>query len=210
LVGCFIVVELSVPDPICIGQLEVTLLQTFIRAGKLKRWLASPECPAIIRECKGIFDLAYSDQSGNKEELEELPESSTPPDLQCLIKRPKVHLRARHRHNGVLYARASTHVGNSLIHFYPGGSTTSSPLPGSIKYIFQSQDGSFNFAVQRQLPISDGTIDPFALYPHFPAKLYSSRLGDMVEIIKPEWVMAHFARWEMTSDHAVVLSLSQY
>jgi hypothetical protein len=185
-------------------------MQTFIRAGKLKRWLASPDCPVVIRECKAIFDRAYSVIHGDDAmDLGDLPGIPMPPDLRLLIQRPKVHLRARHRHNGVLYARSSTHVGNSLIHFYAGGDTSSSPIPGSIKYIFQSQDSSFTFAVQRQHPISDETIDPFERYPHFPAKLYSSNLGDALEIVKADWVMSHFARWRMSPDHAVVLSLSR-
>jgi hypothetical protein len=96
-----------------------------------------------------------------------------------------------------------------LIHFYAGGGTASGPIPGSIKYIFKTQGGPFAFAVQRQLPISDGTIDPFEHYPHFPAKLYASQLGDTLEIVKVDWVMSHFVRWDMSRDHAIVLSLSR-
>jgi hypothetical protein len=51
--------------------------------------------------------------------------------------------------------------------------------------------------------------DPFQLYPHFPAKLYSSQLDTKLESIKVDWVVTHFARWTPSPDLAVVLSLSR-
>jgi hypothetical protein len=112
----------------------------------------------------------------DNEEDDDLKEVFTPPDLQHLVKHPKVVLSARHRHDGVMYARSSTHVGNSLIYFYLDGNRKSSAIHGSIKYIVKCKSGSFRFAVQRQLPLPSGVTDPFTPYPHFPAKLCSSQL----------------------------------
>ena len=41
------------------GQLEATLFRSFLRAGKVKRWLAREDCPPAIKECKSLFDKAY-------------------------------------------------------------------------------------------------------------------------------------------------------
>jgi hypothetical protein len=131
----------------------------------------------------------------------------TPRDLQSLVRSPKVGLPARYRHNGVMYARSSTHVGNSLIYFYPDGNRNSSATHGSIKYIFKSKSGSFRFAVQRHLPLPRGVLDPFASYPHFPAKLYSSQLRSALEIVEVDWVIAQCARWKMSPMLAVLLTL---
>lgn len=172
-----------------------------------------PDCPPLLQACKALFDRAYgmTPDPHDDEDIyldEDPPMSPTPDDLRSITKLSTVALRARHRHNGTLYARSSTHVGNSLIYFYADGNLTSDPVPSSIKYIYRCHDGAFTYAVRRQLPVSDGTLDPFRHYPEIPAKLYSSRLRDELEIVQPEWVMTHFARFEM-SDYAVVLSLSQ-
>ncbi|KIK16134.1 hypothetical protein PISMIDRAFT_113906, partial [Pisolithus microcarpus 441] len=107
----------------------------------------------------------------------------------------------------VIYSRSSTHVGNSLIMFYPQGVRTSLPVPGSIKYIFGSS-GKLLFAVQRQSPLPvDAQPDPFAMYPHFPAKLYSSTVLKRLETIHLSWVLCHFARWEVSDGCVIVLSL---
>jgi len=42
------------------GEMETTIVHTFIKAGKLKRWLSRPDCPPVIKECKILFDKAYA------------------------------------------------------------------------------------------------------------------------------------------------------
>lgn len=42
---------------------------------------------------------------------------------------------ARMWHKGILYTRASTHVGNSLILYHPEGKMDTVPIPGSIQSI---------------------------------------------------------------------------
>jgi len=194
------------------GELEATLMRTIIRAGSLKRWLASEECPEIIRQCKVLFDRAFTALDDSDLQDEETLTNlmvTTPADLLSLVNANKVTLQARFRYERVIYARSTTHMGNSLIHFYPGGSTSSPAVPGSIQYIFQAPDSPVSFAVRRQLPLPEGVLDPFRHYPHFPAKLYSSVLSDDLELVRVDWVMAHFARWQFSDLHAVILSLSR-
>jgi hypothetical protein len=192
------------------GELEQTLLRTFVRACNLKRWLTRPDCPEVIRECKTLFDRAFMSLPHNDSDVLDDDNSGqmrTPSDLFPLVNQHSVALHSQFWYKGRRYTKSTTHVGNSLIHFYANGST-SSLIPGSIKYIYTSPQGSLVFAVQRQLAITDGTLDPFRHYPNFPVQLYSSKLSNTLEIVKPEWLKAHFARWPISEEHAVVLSLS--
>jgi hypothetical protein len=209
-----------------LGELEPTMLQCFIKAGKLKRWLARPDCSDAIKQCKNFFDRAYHPKSDdntkrfNEDELffDDDPSTETqasadsslkqtPDDLYPLLRQDQVALPARHKHKGVIYARSSTHLGNSLVQFYPQGDRTTSPVPASIKYIFYDRHRTA-YAVQRQVPLPDNHPDPFARYPHFPAKLYSSAISQNLEVIEVNWVLSHFARWQLSPQYAVVLSLS--
>ena len=65
------------------------------------------------------------------------------------------------------------------------------------------------FSVRRQDVVHPSVVYPFKAYPHFPAKLYSSGIQDTLEVVHIDWVLCHFARWQMSSDHVVILSLSR-
>jgi hypothetical protein len=199
-------------------DLHVTLSHAFIRGGKLKRLLASSRCPEILRQCKGIFDRAFGvnyqdDSSSDTNDVRSIPSVKTsrttrsrrtPDDLNTLVQCDHVLLHARFRYNGYTFTS-----GKSLINFYPNGPESSSTaIAGSISYIFDSPEGPVVFAVRRQLPIPASTLDPFQHYPNFPAKLYSHQLSDTLEMVRPEWVMGHVARWQMTPSEVVVVSLS--
>ena len=131
-----------------------------------------------------------------------------PEDLRPLTGHRQVVLHARFTHDGVVYARSSTHIGNSLIYFYPGGELSLTPVPGCIKYIFNGPNG-ISFAVQRHLDSAVNTVNPFAPYPDFPAALYSSSLAEKLEVVEVGWVTSHFARWKISSENVVVISLSK-
>ncbi|KAI6154901.1 hypothetical protein BKA82DRAFT_132274 [Pisolithus tinctorius] len=110
---------------------------------------------------------------------------------------------------GVYYSRSSSHVENLLILFYPSGNQSFPPVSRSIKYS-GSKNYSLIFAVQMQHLLTVGkreSMDPFAQYPHFPAKLYSSMLKKTLESIRCSWVSGHYAHWAISSDTAVALSL---
>jgi hypothetical protein len=195
------------------GEMESTLLRSFLKAAKLKRWLAKPDCPPVMKECKVLFDKIYlpkvsdSDVSGTAGE-DTIEPVSAPPDLRAFLNGPKqVVMPARVRHNGIMYSTAKTHQGNSLVQFYPHGDRTLSPIPASIKHIYC--DKKTYLAVQRQLPAGNTVVDPFALYPYFPAKLYSSQLSPTLELVQLDWIFSHYARWNFSRDHSVVLSLNR-
>lgn len=192
------------------GQLESTKLFSFIRSGKLKRWLWRADAPMVIKECCTFFDRAFDN---NLDESKFIPAQSAfqsvPPVLHGIIKAKKVALRAFHHADHTIFSRASTHLGNSLVMFYPGGDRSLHPCPGSIQYIIAHEDMHVVYIVQRQMPVSLNTPDNFSVYPHFHAKLYSTMLSAQYEMVEPEWVMSHYARWNVSKEHAVVLNLSR-
>jgi hypothetical protein len=199
-------------------DIHVTMSRAFIRGGKLKRLLASSRCPEILHLCKRIFNRAfgldYQDDSSSDTSCHSIPsvkaskkirKQRTPDDLKTLVQCDYISLRARFRYNGYSFTR-----GKSLINFYPSGRESSStPIAGSISYIFDTLKGSTVFAVRRQLPVPASIPDPFRHYPNFPAKLYSHELSDTLEIVMPEWVMGDVARWQMTPTEVVIVSLSR-
>ncbi|KAG1825154.1 hypothetical protein EV424DRAFT_1298634, partial [Suillus variegatus] len=164
----------------------------------LHRWLSRPDCSPAIQECKFLFDSTYAPKSTGTlgEELAEDPLDDT-------------ILRARLKFNRIVYSRASTHIGNSQVFYYSQGDRLSSPVPGSIQHIYTTPMGELVFAVHKLLPRHDQSIDPFAMYPHFPAKMYSSSSSSHLENVKVSWVVSHFARWAVSSDTVVILSLSR-
>jgi hypothetical protein len=200
------------------------MLQCFIKAGKLKRWLARPECSDEVKECKIMFDKAYGRKTDDNktppagDELfaddsshEASPSTTlqaTPKELRALLRCDRVALSARHKQNGITYARSTTHLGNSLICYHARGDQSSPPIPGSIKYIC-SLGNKISYAVQRQQPLKANIADPFSGYPYFPAKLYSSAVSQDFEIVEVNWVTSHFARWTLSQEYSVVLPLSQ-
>ena len=42
-----------------IGQMESTLLLSFLKATKLRQWLSNPQSPPIFQEIKVVFDKIY-------------------------------------------------------------------------------------------------------------------------------------------------------
>ncbi|KAG1866120.1 hypothetical protein F4604DRAFT_1928133 [Suillus subluteus] len=189
------------------GQQESTLLRSYIQAARLKYWLNRPSCPPVFKEVKALFDRFVSPSINTNPifTTPPTPTNITPEDLRQLIHVRQVVLHARTLHEGSIYTRDSTHVGNSLIFYYPSGVRNAQPVPGIIKYIFEKEQG-VRFAVQRHLPLHSHP-DPFRHYPHFPARLYSSALADNLEIVMLGWVVSHFVRWNFSPHHIVAVSL---
>jgi hypothetical protein len=207
---------------ILLGELENTMLLSYIKAARLRCWLARPDCPPAIQECGVLFDRVFNKNATNSiHELAEDPMNDTimvadcaatsavPEDLYTLIRRRTAVLRATLKFEGVIYSKASTHVGNSQIFFYPRGDRSLTPVPANIKYIYSTLTGELLFAVQRHIPLDHHIVDPFSLYPDFPAKLYSTDLENRLENAKVSWVVSHFARWRVSDGYAVILSLSR-
>jgi hypothetical protein len=172
------------------------MLQSFIRSSRLKSWLAKPDCPPAIRECKRLFDALFSSH------FDELP-------IDDIASTPQIpgNLR-RFKYDGIIYATSATHLGNSLILYYPNGDRSQSPVPGSIAQVF-SMAGKTTCAVLRHLPPSPGTVNPFRSYPDFPINVYSSKLASIPEGVDVEWIFCHFARYPISEAHIAVVALSR-
>lgn len=115
---------------------------------------------------------------------------------------------AHYRHNGVNFSRAKTHMGNSLILYYPTPDSVS-PIAGSIQKITTSNIG-VRLHIQRQTSLAPGQCDPFMRYPSFPARTYSAEMQQMsrLDIIEFPSVVTHVARYEF-KDRAVIIDLSR-
>jgi hypothetical protein len=200
--------------------MESTLLNSFLKASKLRRWLADPSCPDFIREIKVLYDNIYKPVTPNGDSNETSPKEDKsspskpqmiPGDLRLLTAKTSrtIFMRARIKVGGIIYSSSQTHLGNSLIQFYPEGDKIRSPVPGSIKYIYSSDGQHYSLAVQRQMPIEQLEVDPFNQYPYFPAQTFSTQLSATLEHVHTDWIFGHYARWNLSSDHAIVLSLSR-
>ena len=108
-----------------------------------------------------------------------------------------------------MYSQSSMHLSNSLVMYYPAGDLNKAPVPGCIKYIMMQPGKDLVFAVQRQLSAPDNTADPFSIYPHFPAKVYSNSLSPTLEIVCLDCIMSHYTRWAFSPELVVILCLSQ-
>lgn len=193
--------------------MEATIFRSYVRGANFRRWLRRPDCPAIMQECRKLFDLAFAPKErfgsdGHHTKGDSLPFVNAPADLATKVE-GKIRLHANFRHNGVVFSRSATHVGNSLISYYPRtGHSSACSVVGSIKYIFTNH-GEIKYAVQRQQLLPAGSPDPFRRYRHFPASLYSSKMEDDLDIVPPNSVICHVARLELPSDssRAVILKL---
>ncbi|KAF8166801.1 hypothetical protein K438DRAFT_2065086 [Mycena galopus ATCC 62051] len=174
------------------GELEGTIVRSFWRGANLRRHLSRPDCPELIKQFKVLFDLTFSPHLDRSSES--LPNENGKD-------------RAHYTHQGVNYLRASTHLGNSLVMYYPSSSAMS-PIAGSIQRISAEGEQTY-FHIQRQAPLPLGKFDPFLPFPHFPAKTYSSSMDDIIDKIQPISVLSHCARLEFSHDRAVILDLSR-
>lgn len=205
--------------------MESTLLISFLKASKIKRWLADPRNPSIIREIKSLFDKVYSpgDLDKNSQTIEIMDDddvvttfsaaSSAPKIVQQLLLSGKssVRLHARFKRRGLVYAVSKTHEGNSQIIYYPGGDTSSKPVLGIITFVYSEKTKSTiqpAAAVKRLAPVGDNNLDPFSKYPHWPAQLYD-RNSDKYERVQPDWVHGHFARWNINDTQMVAVPLNR-
>ena len=186
--------------------MEGTLLCSFIRATSLRRWLCRADCLPVIQECKVLFNKAYAPELdgytpstnpsvSSGETSQAVP---VPVNRRHLVNQPKVILQAQHVCDRMVYAKSSTHLGNSLVHFYVDGNRATQPVTSCIKYIFVSDD-RIHFAIECQLPLPHGSPNPFKHYPHFPASLYSVELSPTLETIQVNWVTSHFCSMDIVS-----------
>jgi hypothetical protein len=189
-----------------IGEREATVHHSFIRTSRLKAWLSRPGHKPAIQRCRALFDKLLSNlvSLDSPTEQHDLDQDNDPPHPRTSDRRR----HARFKHGEIVYSRASTHFGNSLVEFQADGDQNSTVIQGEIQAI-QSIGGKYSFLVRRQLPLHPGTMDPFRHYKHAHIKLCSSRLADKEENVPVEWVIGHFARYPLSPELAVGVSLSR-
>ncbi|KAF8582896.1 hypothetical protein K439DRAFT_1647409 [Ramaria rubella] len=131
------------------------------------------------------------------------------PDCPPALKECKKLFEKAYLHKGYQYAGTQDDAEDTplqsktfpedFLHFYPGGNKNSLPVPGSIQH----------FLPRREPVLRCDVLDPFKPYAHFPTKLYSPKLSGQLEVVKVDWVVSHYARWPISLEHVVVLSLSR-
>ncbi|KAG6862936.1 hypothetical protein C0991_009378, partial [Blastosporella zonata] len=169
--------------------LEQTILRSYKKGANIRWWLRRDDCPEPMRQFKVFFDKAFS---------RELPMD----DL-----RQRVGEVAHILHDGAHYSRSTTHLGNSLISYYPSQSARA-PVAGSIQKITVNESSAW-LTVKRHAPLLPDAYDPFVRYPSFPARVYSSKMLDREDHIPITSVVSHVARYNFSEERAVILTLSR-
>ncbi|KAK0215388.1 hypothetical protein IW262DRAFT_1277845 [Armillaria fumosa] len=176
------------------GELEKTILQSFLRGANLRHHLNRPNCPQLIWQFKVLFDKALPSKNCQETTL-----TVNPPMV-----RQSSH--AYYTYCGVTFSCQSTHLGGSLIAYYP----TTKPqdlVVGSIQEI-KTENGQILFAIKRQAPLPDAKYDPFKHYADFPATMYSLKMVDgPLDTIHPSQIWSHVARYEFSHERAVIIDL---
>ena len=121
-----------------IGQMESTLLHSFLKATKLQQWLSNSQSPPIFQEIQTVLEKIYKNthlysDPYNVDPTHQVPDISTPKsiphDLKAMLNgsQSKIYLRAHIKIQGIFYTCLETH---SLVHFYPNGDWCKSCIPG--------------------------------------------------------------------------------
>ncbi|KAK0495388.1 hypothetical protein EDD18DRAFT_1015674, partial [Armillaria luteobubalina] len=176
------------------GELEVTMLQSFMKAANLHRYLNRPDCPQHMRDFKHLLDKALRLKDRRVVDFEANPPTS----------RQTSHVY--YTYCNVIYSQASMHLGGSLVCYYLH-SASSELCIGSIQEI-RTEHGQVSFKIRGQAPLPSSKYDPFQQYPDFPAMTYSSHMvNGPLDSVHPKLVRSHVARYEFSNDQAVILDL---
>ena len=99
-------------------------------------------------------------------------------------------------------------IGNRYVCYKPYANEGVEWVAGQIQHIIK-QDGAVKMLIKRSVELQPTAQDPFAAFWNegFQAKMVSSKLSSHLEIVNASRVIAHTARWELTSEIAVVLNL---
>ena len=203
--------------------MESTLLHSFLKSSKIKKWLSNPDHPAALLEINLIFNCLYAltsiDNSNpeineHKHIHQKLSSNKIPHDLWLLLTHSsmesEITLCTRFKHQGVILYMSWTYQGNSQVYFYPDGNTKLAPVPGFIKYIY-TEGAKLNvvsFAVQHATLVSNDIPDPYSKYKHWVAKLYLPSSEMSCIQVQPEWIYCQFAWWNHDLETMVIVSLN--
>jgi hypothetical protein len=181
------------------GVMEATIMKAFMRGANLRRWMKRADCPEVIHQFKHLFDKAFSPPAYDG--IGSVSDETSP----TTVNRNDVAYYSR---DGLVFSRASTHLGNSLVLYYPNASSTES-IAGSIQRI-EREHNCVKFHIQRQATLPPAKLDPFRKYPSFPATVYSSRMADgPCDVVPLSSVITHVAHFDFPNERSVVVSLSR-
>ncbi len=188
------------------------------------------QLPPVLQSCKSIFDklvvgqlrsgtdlLAFND---NYPASSDLPKETVrrrvedlPRDLSRMFPSlpRKVSFLTHVRINGISYSVHSKNVGNSSIMVVlDNGRQTN---PHVIERIVQYPDKPEKVVLltRPHLPASAIVQDPFAEYPVLRAKMWSSKLSQVLHMVAPSAIDGHFAKCpaQQEEDVIIVLPLSR-
>ncbi|KAJ3722844.1 hypothetical protein C8R42DRAFT_720008 [Lentinula raphanica] len=220
------------------GEFELTLLQSFCSGGIFRQWLMRPDCPDLLKFCANLLDKAYGydkrsqpaqddDEDSDHFNVDQLlgRSGSYPSPLdkreKVSIKLPIKLARMIGNSNPTCYSQVpapkgfygtqrSIAIGNSYVCYRPKDVQPSDWVSGQIQYIFD-WEGVTTMAITRSKPYVGPFPDPFAQWvaAGFEARSVSSSFSEKYDIVAINSILGHAARWELSSDVAVVLSLTR-
>ncbi|KAK0493798.1 hypothetical protein EDD18DRAFT_1077960 [Armillaria luteobubalina] len=176
------------------GELEVTMLQSFMKAANLCCYLNRPDCPQHMWDFKHLLDKALRSKDQKvvdfKANLPMLRQTSHVYYMYC----------------NVIYSWASTHLRGSLVCYYCHSASSELHI-GSIQEI-RTEHRQVSFKIWCQAPLPSSKYDPIQQYPDFPAMTYSSLMVDgPLDSVHPKLVHSHVTCYEFLNDQAVILDL---
>lgn len=215
-----------------VGQLESTLVETFLRGASLRKWLADKQHPEALKVISDLLNKTLPPEKGlNREKtLEENNTNAMEIDVEEPVENVEISplhvarlkaanqrraisikLYKRFRINGVAYSIHDSHPGNSVIQYRVSNASSRYEI-GEIQQIILDSDILY-LSVKRHKCLPPGVIDPFTRYQDFPAALFSADLMHEEDLIEAARVVSHVARCKVKYckvNCAVLVSLNRY
>jgi hypothetical protein len=180
------------------GEMEATIVQSFMIGGNLRRWLRREDCPPAIQELKRLFDKAFQPLTPAFHSVEGTRKSQQDISYYTVTDSP---------FGRFVYSPARVHTGNSVI-VYRNPRNSSEVIAGEIQQI-DLVKGSPRFTIRRHAPLLQSLVDPFLKYPDFHARCYSSNFLPTPDVAYMHHIISHAACLSLTNNHSVILNLSR-
>ncbi|KAL5531768.1 hypothetical protein ACEPAF_5330 [Sanghuangporus sanghuang] len=193
----------SIPSNNKIGQLESTILDTFVAISRMRCLFSRDIHLPEVEGCLAVIDEVLSPESAPPAESDEregtrrrkrkknnrfdLSKLSGSPFAKRIAEESWDKLRFHCRWNNVQYSVSSWHVGNSQIIFVLEAENILHA--GFIEYIVE---GPYPiFIVRRLLPVEQ-QHDPFRRYPNLPMCMFYKDPSQLYEVVPCHAVKGHF------------------
>lgn len=188
--------------------METTIHQTFIRTSNLHRWMSNPQSHPVVQEIYQLFQRTYTDEANRHAMIISVDgDPALEHDGQEYPFKPNT-FPANLTVNGCTYSRSTTHLGNSVVMFFPEGVQTRSAIPASISEIECRGLGQVLLLVRPFKSAILHTSDPFSAWPHFRASTWSRRLDQPIAI-PFDWIVGQGIVFDLNADNCVVIAISR-